>query len=257
MLSLADDVAKKLGLTTISQAEFAKQAGTSYRPIHRLFGSWESFAREAGFELHPAYKRRIPDEELFGEFFRITSELGRFPSYQDLSRSNYSVGTFERRFGNYSGFKMAAMAYGIQQSLIQPEVAEQEVLKPHRQKEATPAYERLQDHPILGERIDFRGLIHAPVNELGVVYLFGILSQELGFVVESVQSEFPDCHAKRRLPKDKWQTVRIEFEYKSSNFLGHKHDLTGCDMIVCWQHDWSNCPLEVLSLGDFVKKNKH
>src|SRR5574341_205258 len=44
-----------------------------------------------------------------------------------------------------------------------------------------------------GEPIDFRGLRHAPINEQGVVFLFGMVSDELGFLVESVHHPFPDC----------------------------------------------------------------
>ena len=98
------------------------------------------------------------------------------------------------------------------------------------------------------------GLIHAPVNELGVVFLFGMLSEKLGFVVDSIQPNFPDCNAKRRLPNDQWQSVRIEFEFKSSNFITYSHDLTQCDMIICWENDWLDCPIEVISLKEKIKQ---
>src|ERR1700693_4154956 len=71
------------------------------------------------------------------------------------------------------------------------------------------------------EPINFRGLRHAPINEQGVVFLFGMVAKELGFVFESVHNPFPDCLAnplfdsRRRL----WRAVRIEFEYKSRHFL--------------------------------------
>jgi hypothetical protein len=32
------------------------------------------------------------------------------------------------------------------------------------------------------------------------------------------------------------------------------HDLKGCDMIVCWEHNWPECPLEVLELKSLVKQ---
>ena len=81
----------------------------------------------------------------------------------------------------------------------------------------------------------FRGLTHAPINEQGVVFLFGIVSHELGFVVESVQASYPDCEAKRCVDRDnqRWQRVRIEFEFASRNFRDRGHDPTGCDLIVC------------------------
>jgi len=42
--------------------------------------------------------------------------------------------------------------------------------------------------------------------------------------------------------------VRIEFEYESRNFLKHMHPANGCDLIVCWRHNWPECPLEVIEL---------
>ena len=109
LLNLAEQIASRLARRRISQSEFTKEAGISYRPIHRLYGSWESFASEVGFKLHPAYKQKIPDESLFKEYFRITAQLGHFPTYQELSFAKYSSGTFEGRFGTYSDFKVHAL----------------------------------------------------------------------------------------------------------------------------------------------------
>jgi len=92
--------------------------------------------------------------------------------------------------------------------------------------------------------------MHAPLNECGVVLLFGMVARELGYVVESVTPGFPDCEAKRRVdePNDVWERVRIEFEYESRNFALHGHDAAGCELIVCWRHNWPDSPLEVLEL---------
>lgn len=256
LLALANQISSRLGRREMSQSEFTKEAGISYQPIRRLFGSWESFVSEAKLQLHPAHKQKIPDESLFKEFFRITSEVGHFPLYQELRLTKYGTGTFERRFGTYSNFKVHALQYGLDHGLVEPNIAKQEMGKPSRQRVQGVAYEPLTDRPVLGHRIDFRGLLHAPVNELGVVYLFGILSQELGFVVESIQSGFPDCHGKRKLSKDRWQSIRIEFEFKSSNFISHGHNLTQCDIIICWEHDWTDCPLEVICLKEIVEKDR-
>jgi hypothetical protein len=32
--------------------------------------------------------------------------------------------------------------------------------------------------------------------------------------------------------------VRIEFEFRSKSFHDHGHDPAGCDLVVCWKHDW-------------------
>ena len=79
-----------------------------------------------------------------------------------------------------------------------------------------------------------------------------MVSYELGFIVEALQSSYPDCEAKRSVGKDRWQRVRIEFEYYSSNFKDHNHDPNGSDLIVCWEHDWQECPIEVLELRSAI-----
>jgi hypothetical protein len=63
-----------------------------------------------------------------------------------------------------------------------------------------------------------------------------------------VQNGFPDCEAMRVIAPGRLQRVLIEFEYESRNFLLHQHLATKCNMIVCWRHNWPECPLEVLEL---------
>ena len=116
-------------------------------------------------------------------------------------------------------------------------------------------------HRLLSERVtygaplDFPTLRHEPVNEQGVVLLFGMLAKDLGYVVEAVQAGFPDCEAKRQIGPRRWQRVNIEFEYESKNFRDHGHPLIGCDVIVCWHHNWPDCPahIEVLELSSLLK----
>lgn len=87
-----------------------------------------------------------------------------------------------------------------------------------------------------------------------MILLFGALANDLGFAVTRVQSEFPDCEAFCRVDEGKWQEIKIEFELASKNFLTHMHDPNGCDLIVCWVHDWPQCPLPVLELKREVRR---
>jgi hypothetical protein len=113
----------------------------------------------------------------------------------------------------------------------------------------------LDDRPTYGRPMDFRGLRHEPVNEQGVVLLFGIVAKELGYIVEAVQSAFPDCEAKRQTGPQRWQGVHIEFEFESRNFRDHGHPFTGCDVVVCWRHNWPDHPaqIEILELSTLIK----
>jgi hypothetical protein len=103
---------------------------------------------------------------------------------------------------------------------------------PNRQSPSTPPpgkvrYPPLDHRPTYGQPMDFRGLRHEPVNEQGVVLLFGMVAKELGYTVEAVQSAFPDCEAKRQIGPQRWQRVHLEFEFESRNFRDHGHPLTG------------------------------
>lgn len=114
----------------------------------------------------------------------------------------------------------------------------------------------LPDRPMLGPPTRPCGLAYEPVNEMGVMALFCMLSRQLGFVIESVQSAFPDCEAKMEVEPGRWQHFRIEFEYESRNFRDHRHDPEKCDLIVCWRHNWKDCPpnLQVLELSKVMGK---
>jgi hypothetical protein len=78
-------------------------------------------------------------------------------------------------------------------------------------------------------------------------------------MVEAVQGGFPDCEAKRQIAANKWQRVKIEFEYESRNFRDHGHDPDGCDVIVCWAHTWQDIPpnLEILELRSVIQSLAH
>jgi len=109
---------------------------------------------------------------------------------------------------------------------------------------------------VYGEPLGLAAMAHAPTNELGVLFLFGIVAEELGFRVERVQAAFPDCEAKREVAPGKWEPVLVELELYSRNFKAHRHDPRGCHVILCWKHNWPDCPewLEVIELSKLVKK---
>jgi hypothetical protein len=113
-----------------------------------------------------------------------------------------------------------------------------------------------RDRPIFGDPLAMPELVHEPVNESGVVFAFGMLARRLGFAVHRIQREFPDCEAVRQIARGQWQLVRIEFEFESRNFVLHKHNPKGCDVIVCWVHNWPECPkrLQVVELSKVARE---
>ncbi|HZI56590.1 MAG TPA: hypothetical protein VFF39_07430 [Verrucomicrobiae bacterium] len=112
----------------------------------------------------------------------------------------------------------------------------------------------MDDRPMYGTPLHLPGMAHAPTNEAGVLCLFAMLATKLGFTVLRMQSEFPDCEALRRVDKGRCQRLWIEFEFESRNFQLHVHDEKQCDLIVCWVHNWPECPLPVLELQPIAEK---
>jgi hypothetical protein len=199
---------------------------------------------------------------------------GIVPRHTYLREGNYSPGTLSKRFGGWTAVPEAFRAFGKEKR----EWADVEALLPGplrpgcarregRQQahegstsiSAVPPNEtchaELKGRPIYGDPTQFRCLPHEPVNEQGVVLSFGMLAKNLGYVVENVQKGFPDCEALRQIAPGRWQRVRIEFEFESRNFREHGHDAAGCDIIVCWRHNWEECPgqIEVVELSSVIK----
>jgi hypothetical protein len=195
----------------------------------------------------------------------VASELGRIPTWAQFnSRSGFAADTVRKRFGGtqgtYDRYRLWLEQHDRNSLLLnQLEVGSknEQSPSPSAQDEIAafgvtrwPRHEGVQ----YGAPINYRGLRHAPINEQGVVYLFGMVSHQLGFHVEAIHSGFPDCVAKRSIDSrgDRWQQVRIEFEFRSRNFVDHGHDPAGCDVIVCWLDDWPGCPLEVIELHSII-----
>ena len=108
---------------------------------------------------------------------------------------------------------------------------------------------------IVGPRSQIPDLVYEPVNEMGVIFLFAKYHKELGIeYIEGIQQGFPDAFGRRKIGKTEYEPVDIEFEFKSLDFKNHQHDPNQCDLIVCWEHNWKECPIEVIELKTAISK---
>lgn len=258
LIDLAANAAANNG-GVLSRSDFVRLTGVNTRQIYYLFpdGGWTEILQSAGIEEHPSTNHRVDDNELLPEFHRVCVKLNRVPTQPLFAEhGKYSTGLYCKRFGTWGGtadaYRQWVADNGLDVDWLPPPV-QRNAAPPARKRHAVHNYHQQKaDQIVYGELINFRGLQHAPINELGVVYLFGMVSRELRFLIESVQSAYPDCHGKREIKNGRWQPVRIEFEFKSRNFLEHGHDPDLCDLIVCWEDNWPESPLEVLSLKEAI-----
>ncbi len=235
--------------------------------IRRLFGTYSWALHQC--KLAPRYNgQRIPLELLFREWATQSRKLKKLPSIAEFNEmSRYTTGPYQRRFLHWRRVPHAMQAFAKKSGL---DAEWQDVMaiieQTHGAMVGATTGERLpgglkppvmrSDRPVYGPVMAPATLVHEPINEMGVVFLFGTVAAKLGFMVTLVQAEFPDCEALREVGPRRWQRVRIEFEFESKNFLRHAHEVKDCDMIVCWVHNWTECPLEVLELKSVLEEDR-
>jgi Homing endonuclease associated repeat len=264
LIERAKEVAARLGRTTLTRAEFSRETGVSPNQVFNHFDGMRDLWRQAGLDHHER-NVRLDEDQIYSAMHDTFIGLGGITTRTRFDRaSRYSVDVFKKRGMNWTAALAAfrqwcernAPDFPYLQDLpasAQAGSGAIEVNEPNRTGRVALTWNSLAGK-IYGEFLNFRGLQHAPVNEQGVVFLFGMVAHELGYVVESVQTGYPDCDAKRRVGRDRWERVRIEFEYSSRSFRDHGHDPDGCDLVVCWEHDWPDCPLEVLELRSAIRQ---
>lgn len=90
-----------------------------------------------------------------------------------------------------------------------------------------------------------------------VIFLIGILVARGDFPLRilDIQTHFPDITA-LYYTEIGWQEKRIEVEVKSSEFRDHMDkgdNIANCDMIICWEDDWSGDNLDFPELPEDIE----
>jgi hypothetical protein len=264
-------IARGLGRAP-SRSEFVSLAGITEYHVSLCFRSWNDAVLAAG--LHPyTLNVKLEDSALLEDWAESVRRHRTIPARRTYRREGkYDPRTIERRFGPWSSLprvfrnfaeskpEWADVVALLHVPLSPVPLPKEERGRPNEDSPSSVPPSKIQHVPLKGRATygnptHFRGLRHEPVNEQGVVLLFGMLAKELGYMVDAVQTGFPDCEAKRQIAPGRWQRVRIEFEFESRNFRDHGHPASGCDAIVCWRHNWDECPenIEVVELSSVIK----
>jgi HNH endonuclease len=242
-----------------SISELLKMKPVAKAAIYRKFGNYRNALALCGMERSgPGYQTELAD--VFLDWATLARSLGKLPTMGDYeARGKYSIQPLLRRFGIWADVPAGLLKYIQKQGLenewrdVTELIARGRSSVRGRIRTSVPAQVSLmEDQPVYGTPLTFSPLTYAPTHEGGVIFLFGVMARELGFAVSRIQPEFPDCEAMREIQPGRWQRVRIEFEYESRNFVSHGHAVAGCDLIVCWNHNWEACPLEVVELRSVV-----
>ncbi len=261
ILNTIKELAEKLGRPP-SYAELNRILHVSTTRISAIFGKWSEAVRECGFQ--PTKRKGLwTAQELFEDYARIVAKVGEPPSASEYERQSvYSSKPLRRRFRDWRAVAPGMLEYAKQKDILGEWKEATDILTRHVEKleEAERASGLLENEPSVAEYGPLYGrplllpaMATAPTNEQGVLCLFSMLAERLGFMILRVQSEFPDLQVMRRVGKH-WRMTDAELEFESRNYLLHMHPEKGCGLIICWKHNWPGCPLEVLELEKVVNE---
>lgn len=224
----------------VTMRELERATGINKKVVARLFpGGWGEVLSETGWA---GGTRRVDAREVVARLAKLERKLGRKVTWNELARQGRKGNDAESLECKEPG----DAAHGEGGTGTGEGESGQGSGAPIGERQIGGTGDQY------GRPLTASAVACAPINELGVVCLFGAMAAELGFFVLRVRAGFPDCEALRKAEGDRWERVRVEFEFKSGNFARHGHDARGCDVIVCWEHDWPGCPLEVVELRSKV-----
>jgi hypothetical protein len=227
-----------------SRRELRLTARVSEEALHKHFGGLKGALEKAG--LRPSGSGfRQQESTVLLDWARVARKLGKIPTVTEYeSRGGFSDMPFHTRYGNWTSVPGAFLMIGAQAGDGRGSMVKVRALHGRTRKQ-----DIFHDRPLYGPLMNLPEMVHEPLNEMGVVFAFGLVARQLGFKVLRFQAAFPDCEVLREVVKGQLQRMKLEFEYESRNFLRHRHRIDGCDGIVCWKHNWKECPLEVIELS--------
>jgi hypothetical protein len=245
-------------------AEFRRTTKISLNQIRKNFGNYTRLLSASGVERHGAgYTASL--KSLFLDWARVVRATGKIPTIAEYElEGKFSIRPLIRRFRTWSETPAGLLEYARQEGLEGEWKDVMEIITNHLEEEQRPT--RTLDSPTImpsrprvpkDEVVIYGEPMHAPLNcapttENGVIFAFGTVAKDLGYSVSRIQTACPDCEALQRVGPNRWIPRKIEFENESRNFLTHMHSLDDADLIVCWTHNWPECPLEVLELKSVI-----
>ena len=270
VIAAIQESAARLGhAPTFTEVRRATQM--SKHEIRKHFLTYAKALSECGLQrTGPGYEADAT--ELFKDWAALVRKLGKLPTMAEYEmHGSYSVRPLIRRYGGWVHVPAGLQDFARKERLEGEWADVLDVIARHKEEEADgrrtsgstnsrmpkPNIVKpriLKDRPIYGRPMMDMALGLAPTNEMGVVFLFGTVAKDLGYMVVRVQAEFPDCEVFRLIDPEHCQLVLAEFEFESRNFLAHGHKIDGCDLIICWKHNWEGCPLEVIELKTLMGK---
>ncbi len=209
---------------------------------------WSEVLKQFGIEPGRKYTKDMVIEHIYNVYIKQGNIQ---PTEKQILASGISLNTVSRYFGKTSSAIQAMYeAKGIKQEYHLP-------VNVAAIRKLDKAGESMRYLPI--------DLDESPVNEQGVVLLFGKIHFAIGFPsIIKVQQDFPDCKAYSTIGGH-YHRANIEFKFKSSSYYRSRRTIKEWEervnYLVCWEHDSKSFnkkikTVQVISLKDELKKKE-
>lgn len=111
LLSELRAVAKKLGVSTITMAQFNRHGTMNAETIRRRLGSWRSAVERAGLTVSN-HGKRYSETDYFENLLKVWTHYGRQPTYGEMDRSPSWIpaGAYEAKWGTWRNALKAFLA---------------------------------------------------------------------------------------------------------------------------------------------------
>lgn len=206
IIQTLQNIASQLGTTVLSKRDVATRVSLS--AVNYRFGNLGNALKAAGLAANapgpPDGKPHnlLNDDDLFMSLLEVEKQIGHAPSLSEYRANGGTLSSkpFRTRFGKWDAALQHYRKWKAERGVTAATSNETQIACDARDshdacQQASSTAGQLQNETwrsrkppqLFGQPIDFRGLRHAPINEQGVVYLFGMVSRELGFSVEALQ----------------------------------------------------------------------
>jgi hypothetical protein len=133
----------------------------------------------------------------------VARKLGKIPTVTEYeSRGRFSDMPFHSRYENWTGVPDAFLRFARKEKIqgkwkdvlgmigAQAGEGKGSKVKVRASHGRSRKQDIFQDRPLYGPLMNLPEMVHEPLNELGVVFAFGMVARQLGFKVLRLQSAF-------------------------------------------------------------------
>ena len=253
------DLASRLGGTRVSRATWQRETGISEHFVLKVFDTYGELCSAAGLGLGLAGEGR-ETTTILEEMDRVFSERGVLSRTVFDQASNLSTALVEKRFGGWTKAKIALAAWlsrPIRMPHISPNFKARLLGRPAAAIRRRGGRASIPRRRCSTASLCRSGRFVTHVRKKLVVFVFGLLAEDLGFAVEWIGQKFPELP--RKTPHEQGNLggsvhrVRVSCRRNSSSTDTIRRSATSSSAGTTTGKPGRPEGLEVIALDEIVK----